>query len=166
MTFKSSLEILVNPYADPGMRSAIVDILDSYARDPMGGAEALPDSTKGDLVSRLEERPWVVTLLALWGGEPAGLLIAVEGFSTFLARPLLNLHDIAVHPSFRGRGIGTALIAKAESVGRERGCAKLTLEVLEGNTGAKALYERLGFRPYQLDPELGNAAFWHKAIEG
>jgi ribosomal protein S18 acetylase RimI-like enzyme len=163
--YKIPIEIRINPYGRDVDRRAIVEILDSYACDRMGGGEALSAQTRETLVENLEQRPWVVTLLAVLEEEAVGLLIAVEGFSTFLARPLLNLHDIAVVPAFRGRGVGTQLIHKAIEVGRLRGCAKLTLEVLEGNTGARALYRRLGFEPYQLDPELGEAAFWQMPIE-
>ena len=160
-----AVDILLNPYAEPRWREAIVEVLDSYASDPMGGAAPLPDATRRHLVAQLEQRPWIVTLLAVRGVEPLGLLVAVEGFSTFAARPLLNLHDIAVVPAHRGRGVGTRLIEAAEAEARRRGCGKLTLEVLEGNTVAKGLYARLGFRPYQLDPALGEAAFWEKPIQ-
>lgn len=160
-----AVEILQNPYGDSRWREAIVEVLDSYASDPMGGAEPLPEATRRHLVERLEQRPWMVTLLAVRGVEPLGLLVAVEGFSTFAAQPLLNLHDIAVLPAYRGLGVGSQLITAAEAEARRRGCVKLTLEVLGGNTVAKALYARLGFRPYRLDPALGEAAFWEKPIQ-
>jgi len=155
---------LINPYHDVWHARAIFELLDSYARDPMGGGRPLPESTRRDLVAELRRRPWVVCLLALLGDQPAGLMIAMEGFSTFAARPLLNIHDVAVHPDLRGRGIGQALFREVEKVARKRGCCKLTLEVLEGNSGATRLYGRLGFRPYVLDPELGVAQFWEKPI--
>jgi ribosomal protein S18 acetylase RimI-like enzyme len=159
------LNIYRNPYREARWREAIVEVLDSYASDPMGGGVPLSEGTRATLVDSLEARPWVVTLLAVCNSQPAGLLIALEGFSTFAARPLLNLHDIAVVPRFRGLGIGSRLIEAAVEEARRRGCVKLTLEVLEGNTRAKALYERLGFRAYQLDPLLGEAAFWEKPIQ-
>ena len=45
-----------------------------------------------------------------------------------------------------------------------RGCCKLTLEVLDNNFIAKALYKKFGFSDYQLDPEYGNALFWEKKL--
>jgi ribosomal protein S18 acetylase RimI-like enzyme len=159
------LRILINPYADVGHARAIFELLDLYARDPMGGSKALPDSTRRDLVPELRRRPWVVTLLALIGEQPVGLLIAMEGFSTFAAKPLMNIHDVAVHPDYRSRGIGSALFREVEKVSIKRDCCKLTLEVLEGNERAKGLYRRLGFEPYQLDPATGAAQFWEKPIQ-
>ena len=44
----------------------------------------------------------------------------------------------------------------------ERGACKLTLEVLDGNAPARALYRRLGFAAYQLDPAMGHAQFLQK----
>ena len=160
------LRILINPYAEVGHARAIVDLLERYSLDPMGTGEPLSPATRRDLVPELRRRPWVVTLLAILDDLPAGLLIAMEGFSTFAAKPLLNLHDVAVHPDFRGRGIGSELFQEAEIVARKRGCCKLTLEVLEGNEGAKRLYERLGFSPYSLGAATGIAQFWEKPLSG
>lgn len=158
------LRILINPYTEGTHCRAIFDLLDSYARDPMGGGKGLEADVRRRLVPELRRRPWVVTFLARLGEAPAGLLIAMEGFSTFAAKPLLNIHDVAVLPPYRGRGIGTALFREAEKVALKRGCCKLTLEVLSGNQSARRLYERLGFGPYQLDPETGTAEFWEKPI--
>ncbi|HSH09408.1 MAG TPA: GNAT family N-acetyltransferase [Oceanipulchritudo sp.] len=158
-------EILLNPYEDPVYARAIVDVLDSYASDPMGGGVPLPVHSRETLVGELRRRDWVVTLLALIDDQPVGLLIAMEGFSTFKAQPLINIHDVAVVPTHRGQGIGQALFAEIEKVARERGCCKITLEVLTGNERAKRLYQHLGFRPYELDPNHGHAQFWEKPLQ-
>jgi ribosomal protein S18 acetylase RimI-like enzyme len=72
--------------------------------------------------------------------------VAFIGFSTFHARPLLNIHDLAVVPGRRGKGVGRALLTAAEAHAGELGCCKLTLEVQDDNTPARQLYERFGFR--------------------
>ncbi len=64
--------------------------------------------------------------------------------------PLLNVHDLAVVPAFRGQGVGRALLDAAERRARTRGCAKLTLEVREDNARARALYHAQGFRDFEL----------------
>ncbi|MEX1166203.1 MAG: GNAT family N-acetyltransferase, partial [Hydrogenophaga sp.] len=66
--------------------------------------------------------------------------------------------------SHRGRGIAAQMLALAETLARQRGAVKLTLEVLTGNRLAIALYERLGFEGYQLDPSMGTATFMHKKL--
>jgi GNAT superfamily N-acetyltransferase len=61
-------------------------------------------------------------------------------------------------------GISKKLLAKAEDIAKELGCCKLTLEVLEGNTIARALYQSCGYEGYQLDTNIGNALFWQKKL--
>ena len=160
------MPVTVRPadYSDPLHAAAIADLLDQYARDPMGGGKPLPDATRRDLVAALAARPTAVTLIAFDGAEPAGLLIAFEGFSTFACKPLLNVHDIAVHPAHRGKGLARNLLDAAEAEARRRGCCKLTLEVLEGNRRARSVYEAAGYRAYELDPEMGHALFLEKAL--
>lgn len=51
-----------------------------------------------------------------------------------------------------------------EEEARSRGACKITLEVLGGNEGAKALYASLGYGNYALDPEAGTAQFWEKKL--
>lgn len=156
--------IILADYADPTHRDAVVEILDAYARDPMGGGEPLPEFTRRHLLDEMARRPNMFSLLAFIDDRPVGLANCIEGFSTFAARPLLNIHDIAVLPGFRGRGIGRALLAEAESIARSRGCCKMTLEVLQGNTTARSAYLSFGFKPYTLDDALGGAEFWHKYL--
>jgi ribosomal protein S18 acetylase RimI-like enzyme len=72
------------------------------------------------------------------------------GFSTFAARPLLNVHDLAVLPECRGKGVGRALLEAAEARARAHGCCKLTLEVQDSNQRARGLYASFGFADYVL----------------
>jgi ribosomal protein S18 acetylase RimI-like enzyme len=148
----------------PEHADAIVNLLDVYARDEMGGGQALSDHVRRNLVPELRKRPGVHVVLAFVGDEPAGLAICMEGFSTFACEPLLNLHDIVVAPAHRGRGVSKQLLAEVERIARERGCCKVTLEVLEGNHVAQAAYRRAGFEGYQLDPRMGRALFWQKKL--
>ena len=152
-------------YANPVHAAALVDLLDHYARDPAGGGAGLSAHARVHLVAALAARPFVFSVLAFEGDTPVGLVNAIEGFSTFACAPLINVHDIVVRAGHRGRGIGVALLAEVEAIARERGACKLTLEVLDGNASARALYQRLGFTAYQLDPAMGHAQFLHKWLE-
>ena len=152
-------------YDDPSHATALVDLLDHYARDPAGGGEPLSDFARGNLVAALAARPFVFSVLAFDGDTPVGLINAIEGFSTFACKPLVNVHDVVVIASHRGRGIAARLFAEVEAIARERGACKLTLEVLDGNASARALYQRLGFAAYQLDPAMGHAQFLHKWLD-
>ncbi len=149
-------------YADPRDAQAVVDLLDAYARDPAGGGEPLSADVRERLVSELASRPWAFSVLAFEGDTAVGLINCLEGLSTFKARPLVNVHDVAVLASHRGRGIAEAMMGEVERIARERGACKLTLEVLSGNNAAVRLYQRIGFAGYQLDPAMGTAQFLQK----
>ncbi len=149
-------------YADPADRAAIVMLLDAYASDPAGGGEPLSDFAKANLVRELAARPQAFSVLAFDGGAPVGLVNCIEGFSTFKCKPLVNVHDVAVLASHRGRGIAEQMLALAETIACERGAVKMTLEVLSGNAPAVKLYTRIGYEGYQLDPAMGTAQFFQK----
>lgn len=159
------IEVLRADYLDAGQAADIIFLLNSYATDPMGGGQALAPDVRQNLVATLATLPHAVTLLCYVDGQPAGLANCFEGFSTFRCRKLLNIHDIAVLAKFRGLGLSQHLLRAVEEEARERGCAKLTLEVLEGNAPARAAYEKFGFGAYQLDPAMGQALFWQKSLK-
>lgn len=142
----------------------LVMLLNAYALDPMGGGEALSEYTQQNLVATLAKRQDFLTLLCYVDDKPAGILNCVEGFSTFKAKPLLNIHDCGVLKEFRGLGISQKLFIEAEKIARSRGYCKLTLEVLEGNIVAQNAYKKLGFSGYELDEKTGNALFWEKVL--
>jgi GNAT superfamily N-acetyltransferase len=143
---------------------ALVALLDEYASGDMGGGEPLAFYTRGNLVSSLAARPWAHALLAFVDGQPAGLAIYFEGFSTFACKPLVNLHDFMVSEEFRGRGVGKRLLLALEERARGMGCCKMTLEVLEGNGPAQGLYRKMGFEGYRLGDETGGAMFWQRKL--
>lgn len=131
--------------ADPHDANGIVTVLNSYAADPVGGGQALPSDVRNRLVPALREHPSVTVLLAFVSHEPVGIAVCFLGLSTFRAQPLLNIHDLAVVPRHRGKGVGLALLRAAEDYARREGCCKLTLEVQDDNTPARGLYQRFGF---------------------
>ena len=104
------------------------------------------------------------SVLAFVGGEPAGLVNCFEGFSTFACRPLVNVHDVVVKEPFRGLGLSQKMLQKVEEIARQRGCCKITLEVLEGNPVAQASYRKFGFDDSIFDPAHGRMLFWSKAL--
>ena len=53
--------------------------------------------------------------------------------------------SLAVDPSYRGMGVGTALMRRAEEKARSMGKCKMSLWVIGENEGAIRLYERLGY---------------------
>jgi ribosomal protein S18 acetylase RimI-like enzyme len=107
---------------DPGMRSAFVE--QQFAAQDAHYRWNYPGATL-DVIEV--------------DGSLAGRLYVHRGPSD------IRIMDIALAPAFRGRGIGTQLLrdlmAEADASGR-----KLSIHV-EVNNPARALYDRLGFRP-------------------
>lgn len=141
-----SVQVRAADLADAGDAEAVVALLDAYARDPRGGGTPLPDTVRARLVPGLRAHPTSCAWLAFDGARAVGVCVGFVGYSTFQARPLLNIHDLAVLSGSRGSGVGGALLAAAEAHARTLGCCKLTLEVQEDNTPARSLYARCGFR--------------------
>ena len=129
-------------YADPADAAAIVMLLDAYASDPAGGGEPLSDFAKANLVRELAlrgRRPSASWLLMVTSAGRAGQLH--RRFFHLQVPPLVNVHDVAVLASHRGRGIAEQMLALAETIARERGAVKMTLEVLVGQrAGGQALH--------------------------
>jgi len=159
-----SVDIVSADLTRPKHAQALIELLSTYALDPMGGGKGLTDEVKSRLPGALSARPGIHVFLALAGDTTAGLAVCMEGFSTFACKPLINIHDLVVAPAFRRQGISTRLLQTAEELARATGCCKLTLEVLDGNAAAKAAYARFGFRGYELNPDRGKAMFWEKKL--
>lgn len=60
--------------------------------------------------------------------------------------------DLVVHPDYRGRGIGTALLAHVVERARTDGILRLTLLTDGDNERAQALYRKLGFTVSAMRP--------------
>ena len=144
--------------------SALLQLLDAYARDAAGGGQPLSDFARSHLIQELAARPQAFSVLAFDDAQPVGLINCFEGFSTFASRPLVNVHDVVVLASHRGQRIAEQMLALVEQIACTLGACKLTLEVLQGNRSACRLYERVGFAGYQLDPALGQAQFFQKHL--
>lgn len=92
-----------------------------------------------DAVSKMMENPAVFAVVS---HEHA----TAEGFAmAWAAAGDSELLTVAVLPDARRRGLGAALVQAIAKSAAERGAAAMNLEVAEDNTGARALYEKLGF---------------------
>lgn len=140
-----AVSIRLADLSDPLDQASTLALIDAYARDPMGGSHPLPVDVRDRLIDGLRNHPTTLVHLAFEGDEPVGVAVCFLGFSTFAAKPLLNIHDLAVLPNYRGRGIGRQLLAAVEDDARARGCCKLTLEVFESNERARRTYAAAGF---------------------
>lgn len=62
------------------------------------------------------------------------------------------VHSFRVRPAWRGRGLGTRLMAVAEADLQARGFREVTLNVARDNQGALQLYQRLGYEVVRKVP--------------
>ena len=112
------------------------------------------------------------SVIAELGGEVAGCLIgyalAKEPTRTDLSSlpplfvPLQELEDlapntwyvnvVAAYPKFRGQGVGSRLLERAEQAAREADRPGLSLIVADTNVGARRLYARRGYRQVATRP--------------
>lgn len=123
---------------------AIVSINNSYAMDIMGGGKPLSNEVQTTMIAGMKSFHGTLVFLAQSEDRFIGVANCFMGYSTFFAKPLINIHDLAVLPEARGKGVGKKLIEAVTRKAEELGCCKVTLEVLENNP-ARGLYEREGF---------------------
>lgn len=145
-------------------QAATLHLLNAYAMDPMGDGKPLSESARRNVISGLREHPTTLVFLAYRGSEPVGLATCFRGFSTFAARPLVNISDYFVFPQHRGLGIGRRLLAAIEHRARELGCCRLTLEVQENNHHARRVYAAAGFAQAVYVPEAGGSLYLSKPL--
>lgn len=70
-----------------------------------------------------------------------GAAVAVAG----IVESVCCVFSLAVTPAARGRGLASAVVARAGAWGNEHGARHVTLQVLGTNAPARRLYDRLGF---------------------
>lgn len=150
--------------SQPADQAATVHLLNAYAMDAFGDGRPLSESARRDVIPGLRAHPTTLVFLAHLGSEPVGLAICFRGFSTFAARPLVNISDYFVLPGHRGRGIGRRLLGAIEQRARELGCCRLTLEVQENNHHAKRVYAAAGFAQAVYVPEAGGSLYLSKPL--
>ena len=129
---------------DPDDEARLLAVLDEYLVDPAIGGSKWEAEVRSAVLPGLA-RAGGIAFLAFDEDAVVGAAICLPGYSTFWAKPLLNVHDLAVVGGRRGQGIGRRLLEAVEAEARARGCCKVTLEVLDSNTRARGLYDAFGF---------------------
>jgi ribosomal protein S18 acetylase RimI-like enzyme len=144
---------------NPVHQAGIVQCIDAYARSEMGGSKPLTEEVKAAMIPGLERAPSKLIFLASLNGNMVGTAVCFMGFSTFSAKPRLNLHDLSVLPEYRGKGIGRALLHAVIGRATQLGCSAVTLEVRKDNANARHLYKSVGFSDW-----LSPLEFWEKKL--
>jgi len=145
-------------------QQAVTELVNANAMDPMGNGKPLSDETRSALIPGLRRHPTTIIFLAYENGKAVGIAVCFQGFSTFAARPLINIHDIAINPEYRGQGTGRRLLEAIEQKARKTGCCKVTLEVQENNRRARQVYEAAGFSQAVYEEAAGGSLFLTKQL--
>jgi ribosomal-protein-alanine N-acetyltransferase len=95
------------------------------------------DTFRGEIQNTSVSSPLVVVRRP--GDEVVGYIIYWQ------IRDDVQVNNIAVHPEYRARGLGEAMMRFAITKVRAAGAEFMTLEVRQSNTSAVALYRKLGF---------------------
>jgi GNAT superfamily N-acetyltransferase len=161
----SPIRIVEPDLSLPAHQEAVLAMVDAYSRDAMGDGKPLDPEVRTQLIPGLMRHPTTLIFLALDGDHPVGAAACFIGFSSFAAKPLINIHDFVVVPTSRGKGIGRRLLEAVEAKARELGCCKLTLEVMDKNHQAVRMYQTAGFERYALQEEAGAAIFMSKPLQ-
>lgn len=120
---------------------------------------------------------------AVWVAVGAGEVVGwthVGSISSLVDEPAARLLALVVTETWRGRGVGRALVARAEAWAVEQGRARLVVTSNAARVGAHEFYPRLGFtrtktqhvytkmlagretmRRGELEPEVRAGRLWH-----
>jgi len=113
-----ALKLILADYGNASHASDIIELLNAYAEDPMGGGEPLGNFARDNLVASLAEFPGAFSVLAFADNKAVGLANCFQGFSTFACRPLINIHDLMVLSSARGNSrVTTSLDVRMRNTG-------------------------------------------------
>jgi GNAT superfamily N-acetyltransferase len=91
--------------------------------------------------------PAAEVLLAYQDTACAGFAVFYRTYSTFRAEPGIYLEDLYVKPEARGKGVGSALLARVARIAMERGWGRVEWEVLNWNEPSIRFYRSLGAVP-------------------
>ncbi|NJK87618.1 MAG: GNAT family N-acetyltransferase [Bacteroidales bacterium] len=146
-------------FSNPVHQITFLDLLNHYMTDPMGGCEPMKPDLQKLLISGISKHPASFILFIENEVEPIGMAVCFINFSTFKAKPYINVHDLIVRNTYRGKGVGRKLLQQVIAIAEERDYCKVTLEVRDDNHNAKHLYKSLGFN--DTEPVMH---FWTRVI--
>jgi GNAT superfamily N-acetyltransferase len=133
------LTIRAATIVDAGLLRRMIGELADYEKEP-----DQVRTTEADIArDGFGANPQFRALIAEWDGQPAGYALFFSFYSTWRGAGLF-LEDLFVRPDFRGRGIGTALLARLATVADQEKRPFIRWEVLSWNKPAMEMYKALG----------------------
>ncbi len=137
----------------------LLKLLDIYMQDEMGQSSPMPKALAPKIIEGLKQHSAYLGFFACIDGQYAALANCNLNFSTFQAKPLINIHDFIVSPQFRNQGAGHFLLTRISAFAKQEGYCRITLEVRNDNIKAQNLYKKVGFTECNTPMH-----FWQKTI--
>lgn len=137
----------------------LLKLMNDYMNDEMGIGEPMPEHLGPKIIEGLRKHSGYVGFFVQIGDEFAALANCNLNFSTWKAKPLINIHDFTVSPNFRKQGVGLFLLDKIAEYAIEKGYCRINLEVRHDNFKAQNLYKKAGYKECQ-PPNY----FWEKRL--
>ncbi|HOV15487.1 MAG TPA: GNAT family N-acetyltransferase [Spirochaetota bacterium] len=141
-------------------REAFINLLNEYIEDKMGGGN--PYNEKDRISKIIKDIMYFPTALIFFAADEVnylGMAVTFLGYSTFNAKPLINIHDLIISKKYRNLGVGKKILENIIEYGKEAECCKITLEVRIDNEIANHLYKKMGF--IESNPPM---RFLHKSL--
>ena len=139
------LSILNVDLQNPIHCNQVIKLLNDYMKDPMGNNRPMPKELASQIIAGLKQHSGFLGFFVLADELFAGLANCNINFSTFQAKPLINIHDFIVAPEYRNVGFGHFLLSGIINYASQNGYCRVNLEVREDNANAKSLYKKMGF---------------------
>lgn len=139
------LSILKVDLQNPVHCEQVIKLLNDYMADPMGNNRPMPKELGPKIIAGLKQHCGFLGFFVKVDEQFAGLANCNINFSTFQAKPLINIHDFIVAPEFRNIGAGHFLLRGVLNYASQNGYCRVNLEVREDNRTAKSLYRKMGF---------------------
>jgi len=156
---ENNIRITACNHSLPEHKQAIINLIDAYIKDEMGEGIPLSENEQEALAEGLRTHPRAIVRFAESDGNFIGIVVAYEHFSTFTAKPMINIHDVFVLKAYRGRGVGRKLMEAIIHDAEIRGCSRISLEVRQDNIKAQKLYRSVGFD--ETEPPM---YYWRKYL--
>lgn len=137
----------------PGDSDELVALLSEAFAEEFEAAGTEPEALRRQMrAAGWTQAPLIRRLLSVLGARFAFLVAEyrgrIVGSTAVGGGRLLVVSSVAVLPSFRGLGIGRALVEEAQRFALDHGRDRVALDVLSHNETALHLYERMGYVEY------------------
>ena len=117
-----------------------IEVTDTEKETVYGWLRDFNHQENGEFMRSLEIEGTEIPIFLTTRDEEGNVCGGLQGF---MIHKWLRIDIMAVEPSRRGKGLGSELVARAENIAIEQGCAYAFVDTMSYQ--ASGFYERLGF---------------------